>query len=84
VGKPPHERMKQEGISDPPRRNVSHTQERPKRDTLALSEGFGEYVCNLLCCGTVTQIDDLLLDQLPRKIHVDLNVFGPLMMNRVL
>jgi len=76
--------MKQEGVSDPPRRNVSHTQERHDMNILSLSEGFGEDVCNLLCCRTIVQIDDLLLNQLPEKMHVDFDVFGPLMMNRVL
>jgi hypothetical protein len=67
-----------------PRRNVPHPQERLKMDILDLSEGFGEDVYNLLCCQTITQIDDPLLNKLPKKMHVDLDVFGSLMMNRVL
>jgi hypothetical protein len=53
-------------------------------DIVSLSEGFREDICNILCCRTIVQIDDLLLNQLPEKMHVDFDVFGPLMMNRVI
>jgi hypothetical protein len=53
-------------------------------EILSLNEGFGEDGCNLLCRRKILQIDELLLNQLPEKIHVDLDVFSPLMMNRVL
>jgi hypothetical protein len=53
-------------------------------EILSLNEGFGEYFCNLLCCRKIVQINDLLLNQLHEKMHVDLDVFGLLMMNQVL
>jgi hypothetical protein len=76
--------MKKEGLSDPPRRNVTHPQERPKMEILSLNERFGEYFYNFLYCRKIVQTDDLLLNQLHEKMHVDLDVFGLLMMNRVL
>jgi hypothetical protein len=76
--------MKHELLSDPPKRIVFHPLERPKRDIPTLGERFGEDVCNLLCYRTITQIDDLLMNHLPEKMHVNLNMFGPLMMNEVL
>jgi hypothetical protein len=62
----------------------------PASDILSLSEGFGEDVCNLLKIEKhphsilALYIDDLLLNQITEKMHVYLNVFGPLMMNHVL
>jgi hypothetical protein len=58
---------------------------REKEDgNTSLSEEFDEYVCNLLYSRIIEQIDDLLLNQPPDKIHVDVDVFGPLMINQVL
>jgi hypothetical protein len=53
-------------------------------EVLSLGEGFGEAVGNLIYCSTIMQIDDLLLNQLLEKMHVDVSVFVLLMMNQVL
>ena len=51
---------------------------------LALSEGFGEDISNLLKSLTIVKVNDMTMDELPDVVHVDLYVFGPLMMNWIL
>ncbi len=48
---------------------------------LALSEGFVEDIINLLGSQTIAKVNDVTMDELPDVVHVDLYVFGPLMMN---
>jgi hypothetical protein len=43
-----------------------------------LSEGLGEYVDSLLGGREVLQIDDPIMNQLPDKMHLDLDMFFPL------
>lgn len=51
---------------------------------LALSEGFGEDISNLLRSRTIAKVNDMTMDELSDVVHVDLYVFGPLMMNQIL
>ena len=51
---------------------------------LSLSEGFGEDINNLLGSQTIAKVDDVTMDELPDVVHVDLYVFGLLMMDRIL
>ena len=50
---------------------------------LALSEGFGEYISNLLGSRTVLKVNDMAMDELPDVVHMDLYVFGLLMMDQI-
>lgn len=49
-----------------------------------LSEGFGEDIDNLLYCRMILQINDPLLYLLLDVVHMDLYVFGSLMLKQVL
>ena len=51
---------------------------------LALGEGFGEDISNLLRSRTIVKVDDMTMDELPHVVHVDLYVFDPLLMNQIL
>ena len=51
---------------------------------LALSEGFDEDIRNFLGSQKIAKVDDMTMDELPNVVHVDLNVFGQLMMDQIL
>ena len=50
----------------------------------ALIEGFGEDITNLLESQTIAKVNDMTMDELLDVVHVDLYVFGPLMMDQIL
>ena len=44
---------------------------------------FCEDIYDFLFSGKVFQIDNSILDELANEMHVDLNMFGPLMIHRI-
>ena len=48
-----------------------------------LSKFLGEYICNLLICVVVLQNNCPFMHQLPDVVHMDLNVFVSLSLNRI-
>ena len=51
---------------------------------LALGEGFGEDINNLLKSQTIVKVNDMTMDELSSVVHVELYVFGLLMMDQIL
>ena len=51
---------------------------------LALSEGFGEDISYLLESKTIEKVNYMTMDELMDVVHVDLYVFGLLMMDQIL
>ena len=50
---------------------------------LLLNEAVGENVCNLLICGAILQNHCLVMHKFFDVVHVDLDVFGSLSLNRI-
>ena len=48
---------------------------------LTLSEGFVENINNLIRSREIVNVNDVTMDELLDVVHVDLYVFGPLMMD---
>jgi hypothetical protein len=44
---------------------------------------FSEDVNNLLFSGKVLQVNNMILDELLNEVHVNINLLGPLMLNKV-
>jgi hypothetical protein len=58
---------------------LHHSKFISKEDKLALYQGFGENVCNLLICGDVLELDCALLNLVSDEVIPDLNMFRPVM-----
>ena len=68
-------------LNSPPRARLrlEDSKHNPKMIELLSSQGLGEYVCNLLLCADVNQVDVSSQNLLSNKMVVDLYVFGPRM-----
>jgi hypothetical protein len=60
---------------------VLHSKTIAREVELLLSKCLGEDVCSLFIGWTVLQIDDPIMYQLSDVVHMDLDVFGPLLLH---
>ena len=56
----------------------------PKVVKLCPSKGLGEDVCHLFSCSSVAQLYSSLLDTVPDKVTLDINVLQPIMKHWIL